>query len=204
MRLSSVARAASARSTASIGICSLSSASGSSVAASAWASGSSLTATWLVRPARMRHGGRPATSPSEDAPPVDAEDVRQDAAQPQAVVVEGLVDPVAGPAALGNERPAVAGQLAQLAESTVAGRSSVTQDRTGRCGPATGCRWHRSSSLTDLLDVLGIEQVGVNAGVFERLERGLPVDPGAFHRGGGDAVRPEPVGRSPADRRAAH
>ena len=46
----------------------------------------------------------------------------------------------------------------------------------------------------DLLDVLGIEQVGVNAGVFERLERGLPVDPGAFHRGGGDAVRPKPVG----------
>ena len=45
--------------------------------------------------------------------------------------------------------------------------------------------------------MLGIEQVGVNAGVFERLERGLPVDPGAFHRGGGDAVRPEPVGHRP-------
>ena len=60
----------------------------------------------------------PGDQPVEDAPPVDAEDVRQDAAQPQAVVVEGLVDPVAGPAALGNERPAVAGQLAQLAEST--------------------------------------------------------------------------------------
>lgn len=34
----------------------------------------------------------PGDEPVEDAPPVDAEDVRQDAAEAQAVVVEGLVD----------------------------------------------------------------------------------------------------------------
>ena len=47
------------------------------------------------------------------------------------------------------------------------------------------------------LDVLGMEQFGADAGVFERLEWGFPVDPGAFHRGGGDAMRPQPVGHRP-------
>ena len=64
--------------------------------------------------------------PVEYAPPVDAEDVRQDAAEAQAVVVERFVDPVAGPATLGDQRPAVSGQLAQLAELTgrdIAGRA---------------------------------------------------------------------------------
>ena len=31
-------------------------------------------------------------------------------------------------------------------------------------------------------------QVGVDTGFFQLLERRLPVDAGAFHRGGGDAV----------------
>ena len=65
---------------ASTCICSMSSASGSSVAASALVSGSSLDCTWPVRLARMDSSGRPATSPSSTRRPF-AEDVRQDAAE---------------------------------------------------------------------------------------------------------------------------
>ena len=40
-------------------------------------------------------------------------------------------------------------------------------------------------------------QAGQDAGVFQRLERGLPVNPGAFQGRGGDAVPTEPVGHRP-------
>ena len=60
MRMLSVARAASARSTASTWICSANSASGSSVAASALASGASFARTWLVSPALDKKQSEPS------------------------------------------------------------------------------------------------------------------------------------------------
>ena len=49
---------------------------------------------------------------------VDAEDVRRYAAESETVVAQSLVDPVAGAASLGDQCPAVANQLAQVAESS--------------------------------------------------------------------------------------
>ena len=139
--------------------------------------------------------------PVEYAPPVDAEDVRQDAAEAQAVVVERFVDPVAGPATLGDQRPAVSGQLAQLAELT--GRDIARQgeaELTDAGQPQTVV--DIGLLAANLFDVLGMKQFGVNAGVFQGLERDFPVDPGAFHRGRGDCRATEASRSSPADRRA--
>ena len=41
--------------------------------------------------------------------------------------------------------------------------------------------------------MLSMKQVGVDTRVFQRLEWRLPVDAGAFHRGGGDAVSSQPA-----------
>ena len=61
---------------------------------------------------RRALGGQPV----QDAAPVRTENVRQRAAQPQAVVVQRLMHPVTGAAALRHQLAAVAAQLAQLAE----------------------------------------------------------------------------------------
>ena len=123
--------------------------------------------------------------PVEDAPSVDAEDVRQDAAEAQAVVVEGLVDSVASPAPFGDEGPAVPSQRAQLAEPTGRDEAGLSEaELTDASQPQAVA--DIGLLAADLLDGVGIEQVGVNAGVFQRLERGLPVDAGPFQGGGGD------------------
>ena len=139
----------------------------------------------------------------EHLPPVDAEQVRQDAADPEAVMVERLVDAIAGPTALGNEPAAVAGQLAQLPEQTrrnVARQGETELADAGQPQAVVGI----GLLSADLPDVLSMEQVGADAGLFERLERSLPVDPGALHHGGGDAVFLEPVGHCAQNRPAAH
>ncbi len=99
----------------------------------------------------------------------------------------------AGAAALGDELAAVAGHLAQLAEQTrrdMARQGEAELADAGQPQAVVGIRLFTA----DLLDVLGVEQVSVDAGLFQRLERGLPVDPGAFQGRGGDAVPAEPVG----------
>ena len=82
---------------------------------------------------------------------------------------------------------AVAGQLPQLPEQT---RWDVARQRQTELADASQPQAVVGIGLltADLLDVLGIEQIGVDARVFQRLERRLPVDSGAFHGRGGDAV----------------
>ena len=102
-------------------------------------------------------------------------------------MVERLVDAVAGPTALADEPAAIAGQVAHLTEQTrrdVARQGEAELANAGQPQAVVGI----GVLAADLLDVLGMEQVGVDAGFFQRLERRLPVDAGAFHRGGGDAV----------------
>ena len=86
------------------------------------------------------------------------------------------MDPVAIPAALGDELTAVAGQLPQLAEAP---RGNVA-----RLGEAELADARQPQAVVDvgllaanLLDVLGMEQCGVDAGVLQRLERSLPRRP---------------------------
>ena len=107
-------------------------------------------------------------------------------------MVERLVDAIAGPTAFGNQPAAVAGQLAQLPEQTrrdVARQGEAELADAGQPEAVVGI----GLLSADLPDMLGMKQVGADAGLFERLERSLPVDPGALHHGGGDAVFPEPV-----------
>ena len=87
-----------------------------------------------------------------------------------------FVDPVAIPAALGDELTAVAGQLPQLAEAP---RGNVA-----RLGEAELADARQLQAVVDvgllaanLLDLLGMEQCGVDAGVLQRLERSLPRRP---------------------------
>ena len=117
--------------------------------------------------------------PVEHPPPVDAEDVRQDTAEPEPVVIERLVDAVAGPTALADEAAAIAGQLAQLTEKTrgdVAWQGEAELADAGQPQAVVGIGLFAS----DLLDVLSMKQVGVDTRFFQRLEWGLPVDAGAF------------------------
>ena len=100
----------------------------------------------------------------EDAPSVDAEQVRQDAAEPQAVVVERLVDAVAVPAALADELATIAGQLPHVAE--------VPRGHVARLGETELADAGQPQAIVDigllaadLLDVLGVEQRGADAGV---------------------------------------
>lgn len=71
----------------------------------------------------------------------------------------------------GDEGPAVAGQLAQLTELT--GRDIARQgeaELTDAGQPRTVV--DIGLLATNLFDVLGMKQFGVNAGVFQGLERG--------------------------------
>ena len=57
----------------------------------------------------------------QDAPPVVAEDVHQDPAQPHSVVIQRLVHTVARAAALGHQLAAIEARLTQLARWHIAG-----------------------------------------------------------------------------------
>ena len=105
----------------------------------------------------------------EHPPPIDAEQVRQDAADPETVMVERLVDAIACPTAFGNEPATIAGQLAQLPEQTrrnVARQGEAELADAGQPEAVVGI----GLLSADLPDVLGMEQVGADAGLFERLE----------------------------------
>ena len=111
-------------------------------------------------------------------------------------MVENLVDAVARATAVGDEPGAMAGQLAQLTEQM---RLDVARKGEAELADA-GQPWavvDIGLLAADLPDVLGMGQVGADAGLFQRLERSLPVGPGAFHRGGGDAVSSQPVSHCP-------
>ena len=118
---------------------------------------------------RRTLGDQPVEHPS----PVDAEDVRQDTAEPEPVVVERLVDAVAGPTALADEAAAIAGQLAQLAEETrrdVAWQGEAELADAGQPQAVVGI----GLLAADLLDMLSMKQVGVDTRFFQRLEWCLP------------------------------
>ena len=88
----------------------------------------------------------------EDLAPVEAEDVGQRAAQPQAIVVQRLVDAVAGPAALADQPAAVPAQLAQLAESAGRHIARPAQAELADAGQPQAVR-HVALAALDLLEL---------------------------------------------------
>lgn len=141
----------------------------------------------------MHRGDCSATSPSSTRRPLTPNRSDKIPADPETVVVEGLVDTIPGPTALGDEPAAIAGQLAQLPEQA---RRNVAQQGEAELQMRAS---HRLSLVSVFLPRIwrtcwACSRLCADAGLFQRLERRLPVDPGALHRGGGDVVSPEPIG----------
>ena len=129
----------------------------------------------------------------ENAPAVEPQQVREDPAQPQAVVVECLLRAVADAGAIGDDLAPVAALLAQFGE--LAWRH-VAGPRQGVLADAGQPQRVLDVGLAalDLLDVLRVDRVRLNARVLQRAEGRNPVHAGALHDGRGHAVAAQPGG----------
>ena len=141
--------------------------------------------------------------PVQDAAPVRTEDVRQRAAQPQAVVVQRLVHPLAGTAALRHQLAAVAAQLAQLAELARRHVARLAQAELADARQPQAVR-HVALLAFHLLHEARMVQQRLDPRILQRLEGCLPENPGGFHARRAHAVREQPVGEGtqPARQRA--
>ena len=138
---------------------------------------------------------QPADQTVEDAPAVPAEDVGQHRADADAGAVDHLLHLVAHLAAPGDQRPPMAAQRAQVAkrlrgDETGPSQSELTHARQPAAVLDVGL------AATQLLDLLGVEQLGLDAGVGQRLPRRIPIDAGRLHRRGLDAVARQPGDQS--------
>ena len=137
--------------------------------------------------------GLPRAQAVEDPAPVGAEDVGQHAAQPQAVVVEGLLHPVAQPGAVGDDLAPVPALVAQGHEQ---GWRHVAGTRQAELADARQPQAVGDVGLAalDLLDMLGVHQRGPHAGRLDGPQGRVPIHAGGLHHGRGHAVSAEPVG----------
>ena len=149
-----------------------------------------------VERSENRWFGISPSQPVEHAPSIDTEQVRDHPSDADAASVDDLLDPIAHPASVGDELTAVAGQgpqAANLARGDVARTRQAELTHPGQ-PHAVG---HVGLAPFELLHVLRMDQVRRDARVFERLERGNPVNSRRFERRRLDPMLPEPADQLP-------
>ena len=97
--------------------------------------------------------------------------------------IEDLVDPVPQARAVPDELATQAADFAQAAEQGWRDHAGAPQTELADAGQPDAVR-HIGLAALDLLDVLGLDQDGLDAGFFQGLIGRLPVDAGRFQHGG--------------------
>ena len=140
--------------------------------------------------------------PVEHDPPVAAEQVREDAADTQALAVQRLLNAVADARAVGHDLAAVAAHLPQRAEVGRRDVAGLRQSQLADAGQPQAVGDVRLAAL-DLLHMLGMHQLGPDPGRFQGPVRCLPVHAGPFHGGRRHAVPAQPACQLGQARRVA-